>query len=263
MIVGTQTFVEDGTHNYIALSNRDQYLRTFYVPPTGWTDLNIGVLASIETTGTLPQGCGLWIGLATSAQPGVGMKQATFNNFSAIKRMLGLGLGGGIGYLGTYSPQVWLYTSSSADSAGATINSQGGFVFAASGSNSGAASAGNVTACVFPTTQNAARKSTMIACFHKTNGTTYNVNEIWTSTYTGSDGTNHNHQFETLMSAMLQAPSYNSAITIDNVSQASVTSTNLSVQATDDANFPLDTVNLYWTGSVQCRIHALAVSIIR
>src|ERR1035437_8891641 len=96
--VGTTTFVEDGTRNYFTLNNRDQYLRTFYVPPIGWNNINIAVSYAIEATGALSAGNGLWLGLTTSATPGVGFKQASYpNTYTGIARMLGVG-SGAIGY---------------------------------------------------------------------------------------------------------------------------------------------------------------------
>lgn len=262
--IGTTIFNDEGARNFLVLNNRDQYSRQLYIPPTGWSTLNIGVLYSIDATGSLPQGTGLWLGMTTSTQPGVGMKQASYSNFTAIQRMFGVGMGGGIGYLGTYSPTVWFYRSSSADISGSVVDGQVGYHYAISGSpgyqtNSG----GNYTSVFVPTTQDTPRKVTLVCSLRKASGVSYVVSPLWVSTYTGSDGTNHNHTMDTMLSIINSPVATNSTRTIDNVQQYIPGGSSLPVQATDDANYPLDTVNIYWTGSVPCRIYGIGVAIAR
>ena len=262
--VGTTTFVEDGTHNYFTMNNRDQYLRTMNITQN-WTTIKVGVMVMIEATGALPQGHGLWVGLTTSGQPGVGMKQASYNNFTAIKRMVGAGYGSGIGYLGTYGPSPWGYVSASADLSGSFVNGDAGYYMAMSGSNSTVASAGgNGIAIAIPTNQNyqfsTPRKIVMFFEVNKSSNVSYAANMIWITNYTGSTGTNHNHTMDTLTSAVGQVAGGH---IIDGINASSFGAANLSVQSFDDTNFPLDTVNLYWTGSVPIRIYGLAVGVNR
>lgn len=263
--IGTQVFNDDGQKNYLALGNRDQYSRQITIPATGWQTMNIGVLFSIEATGTLPQGTGLWVGLTTSTQPGVGFKQGGQYAFF-MQRMMGVGLGGGIGYVGTYTPGVWTYKSSSLDSAGSSVDSGGGYYFAISGSPGyQSSSGGNGSPALVPTAQvgDIPRKELLVCNINKRTGVAYDAGIVWIGTYTGSDGTNHNHTMETMLSFLCSPANAISYRTIDNVSQTYNGSATLPVQATDDTNYPLDTVNLYWTGSVQCRIYAVAVGIAR
>ncbi len=258
--VGTTIFLEDGPQNFIELNNREQYFRTFYVPPSGWRVLNIGILVSLHTNVAPNTGSGLWIGLTTSAQPGVGFKQATYNNFSAIRRMLGWG-SGAIGYMGTYSAVAWTHKSSSADISGSFVGAGAGYGYALSGSNASAiAAGGNVTPIYIPTTQDVPRKMVMVGSFIKS-GATYSVTRVWCTNYTGSDGSNHNHTFETLVSTINQGMGFNGSYVLDGVGMYSPGSQGFTTQATDDANFPLDTVNIYWTGSCPLRIYGIAVAI--
>ena len=62
---------------------------------------------------------------------------------------------------------------------------------------------------------------------------------------------------------MMNSVAINNNREIDGVGQASpAPPSGLNVGSTDDTNYPLDTINLYWQGSVPCRIYQIAVSIV-
>lgn len=146
---------------------------------------------------------------------------------------------------------------------GYTITPYGGYYYAASGSNSGATNGGNVGLCMYPTTQDIPRKAVMLASFRKVSATQYQWTPWWLQSYTGSNNSNHNHTIDTLVS-VLSAGMYSNYRVIDGIANSLGTPATvvLPVQPFDDANFPLDTVNLYATGSAKFRIYALVVTVV-
>lgn len=261
-IIGTTTFLEDGDQNYLEMGNGDQYFRQFSLP-ANWSLINIGALVAVDATGSLPKSNGLWLGLTTSGQPGVGFKQVSYNNFTAIRRMVGWGAGS-IGYAGTYTVSDWIYKSASADFSGSTITPYGGYYYACSGSAAPQSRGGNLGSCFFATTQDTPRKTIIAATFRKINATQYYFTPGWLGIYTGSvSNSNHNHTIDTLVSVLSTGLAYNNYRYVDGVESTMQypATVILPVQPSDDANFPLDTINLYATGSNKFRIYALVVSV--
>lgn len=252
--IGTATFVEDGTHNYMRMVSGEQYLRPM-VMPVGWSVINIGVMYSVEATAACNGG--LWIGLCSSTQPTNGYKQ-----FASCQRMVGGGngwIGVGQGYSSTFGN--WAYTPFTSDISGSTVNTNARFGYAFSGSSATKQSGGGNTGThSSPTTENRVRKQALWFSFNKATG---NYAMIVANDYTGSTGTNHNQTYNAFLSAINQNGVAGNARTLDNVSYDASSIYTVTWGATDDANYPLDTVNVWWTGSVPIRIYAIAAAVVK
>lgn len=251
--VGTTNFLEDGVHKYFTMNPGDQYLRTFILPPSPatWLQMNVGVLYNVEATTNCTGG--LWVSLTTSATPGVGIKQGV----GAVKRMVGAGngLAGSIfGYGAAFGN--WAY---SVDASGSLLSN--GSMFMGTISASVTTQGGTGGGFPVPNIEIPYRKQIMMLCINKSSNILYYVGYLSCNTYAGNS--NHNHTNNTLFSVMMNSVAINNNREIDGVGQASpAPPSGLNVGSTDDTNYPLDTINLYWQGSVPCRIYQIAVSIV-
>ena len=266
--VGTTTFLEDGDRNYILLNNNEQYLRQFNTPlGMFWSGqgTNIGVLYAIDTTAATTQITGgMWLGLTTSATPGVGIKQG----FAANRRAIGAGYGlaaakaGALGGTGG-----WTYRPITGDISGSTLIVPSGFqrsISASVSTGGGSAVAGGY----LPTTEAPMRKQIFYVGLYQFNSATltyytclvYGVSGGGIN-YSGSQ--NHNHTNNTFFSTLTAALAENADYAVDGANQYSTLTTSQLWQATDDINYPLDTVNVFWTGSCPIRIYNIAVGIVR
>jgi hypothetical protein len=250
--VGTTNFLEDGVHKYFTMNPGDQYLRTFILPPSPatWLQMNVGVLYNVEATTNCTGG--LWVSLTTSATPGVGIKQGV----GAVKRMAAVGNGLAGSILGAST--VWGNWTYSADVSGSLLGSRLAEVGTISASI--ITHQGDATGYPVPTIEAPYRKQIMMLGIYKSSTISYPTTYLICSTYTGNS--NHNHTNNTLFSVMMNSVVVNGNREIDGVNQSTATPQSLAVGSTDDTNYPLDTINLYWQGSVPCRIYQIAVSIV-
>jgi len=257
MSVGSTIFLEDGSRNYFTLTNNQQYLRTFSYGG-GWNQINIGMLCSMESTVTTAA-CGMFIGLVSSAQPGMGWKQQ-----ASLQRLEGATLGNanleGVNFgnwnLGTDVSGSYFYTP-------------GYFLYAYSGSTrSHAGYYGGPTydSPVMNGLNAPNRKIVYTLGANKLSGQIYQWlvavgNGNPPGVYSGATGTNHNHTNYTLCSALQNRPGHNDR-EIDGVSQwGEYTPILMPYTTADDLQYPLDTVCIYWQGPVALRIYQVAVSI--
>ena len=251
--VGTTTFLEDGNRNYITLNPPcEQYIRQMIYRGT-WVTAYLGVLYSIQSTSTFNGG--LWIGLGSSANGvGVGIK----NGVGAIKRMLGVGSsqwGSIMGYGAGYNTMTY----SNIDISGSSFINQGIFAGAISASAFQSVTGVGPGNILVPTTESPNRKGIQIAKFTRS-GLTITIRPkcMTSNIYTGSNGTNHNFTDNTLFTAMGGNDPY-----VDGNLMYDGNHTDLVSSATDDASYPLDTINVCWTGSVPVRIYQIAMQIER
>ena len=250
--VGTTHFLEDGDRNYITLNPPcEQYIRRMVYRST-WKTAYIGILCSIQSTSNINGG--LWFGLGSSTYGNVGMK----NGVAAIPRMIGTGTGKWMTTMG-YGAGWETMTYSNADISGSSFTCLGNVCAAISG-GSIQSTTGDGTVIITPTAEIPYRKGISTILKLAKSGLTITA-QRWALTsgiYTGSNGTNHNFTDNTLFSAM------GGDIPFLDGNQMNFGSTcNLTSGATDDASYPLDTINVCWTGSAPLRIYQIAMQIVR
>jgi hypothetical protein len=254
--VGTTIFLDDGIHNYFTLNSGDQYLRTVSIPSSGWATLCVGVLYSIEITSTNSAGFagGLFVGLVSSAQPNVGAKQG----YGALQRAAwgASGLAAAVFGDSVFGQQ---YIPVSADSAGSTFNLNVTHVYTVSASALSGHGGGSGL-LPSPSIENTPRKQVMVTQMYYASSTTIGVKSLMCSDYTGSHKTNYNHTNGTLFSALMTKPTSTDNV-IDGVVQSLLGPYFLTFGPTDDTNYPLNTINLFWTGSAACRIYQVGLAL--
>jgi hypothetical protein len=249
--VGTETFVVDGQRNYLLMQGNDQYLRRFNFQPS-WTTMTLGILYAVPSNAATFVG-GILMGFTTSANgAGIGFKQG---RGTGVVRGL-YGTHGIIGVAWGYSGGGYgTYTYANDPASGSYYTSQ----FLATGAYSGGiltGTAGSATPFYLPTTESFARKGLMAVQLTRLSATSINLSSYIMVNYTSSNGTNYNYTDNTLISTcQLLTPK------VDGVGLNGNTA-NLSTN--DDVNYPLDTVNIFWSGSaVPLRVYQVAVAINR
>lgn len=253
--IGTTTFVEDGNQNYLLLNSGEQYLRKLNFNMNQCTEVIIGVLYTAESDGSYTGS--IWVGMIPSSQGNVGIKDGMTN--ASMKRSVACYTGDLAGTINLV-PSKYQYSNDSSTSG--SIVSGGTFYNIAISGSARQLADGVTTDRPQPTTEAPNRKGILIFGVSKASATTYAIRygSTTTTTYTGS--TNHNFTNNTLFSAM-EWPSSATTLWVDN---AIVTRLNSSIEthtAADEIDYPFDTVNVYWTGSVPVRIYQIAVSVIR
>lgn len=254
--IGTETFVEDGVKNYIRLSGTGsggQYLRRIDIS-NDWSEINIGVLYSIEATGS-HTGSGLWIGLGTSVDGNVGLK-----NWSSSYLSYHVGTG-----LGTCRTQVHVNNNPAykpnpyfSDISGSYFgySSTWRAAFSASAIQ---ASGGTVTTYYVMSSENPPRKSFQGMTISKTSDTSLAVRGLFCNKFTGSvsptGSSNHNYTNHALFSTVNQS----SLFEIDG--RSLTVGSGVSLTGWDAGKYPLNMVNLVWTGSYACRIYEITVGV--
>ena len=241
--VGTTTFTEEGDLNYFTLFN-EEYNRQLSIG-SNWTQLLIGVSMAIEATSSSKISGSLWIGLGPSANGvGVGKKEG----FASIKRMGGVILGNTLGRTLGYS---YISASYRTDTSGSYVDLGNGYDASFSGSSATKQASNGVTIlALLPTTESPPRKGMFGMYVQRVTTASVQFTGLPMTKFTGSN--NHNYTNNSLYSSM-QA----TTLVTDNVSQGSISTVVLA--GSDETACPLDTVNIYWTGSVPIRIYNIVV----
>lgn len=244
--VGTETFVVDGQRNYLLMQGSDQYLRRFNFQPT-WTNATLGILYSIPSNVSSFKG-GLAIGLTTSANgAGIGYKQGRGSNIVrgiyAAHGLIGVewGYGGVSDYIYTYGT----------DPSGSYYTSQL-LVGGAFSNGSRVVGSGGDATFYIPTTESVARKGMMILTLFRNS-----PSSISSGTFCiGSLVWNYNYTDNTLLTVCGE-----NSPTIGGSFGTFVGPSGILFTNNDDVNYPLDTINLFWSGSVPMRIYQIALVI--
>jgi len=253
--IGTTTFIEDGNMNYMLLNSNDQYLRKLDFTMNDVTEIQIGVLYTVDSaigyTGSL------WVGIVPSAGGNLGLKDGVLN----LKRMIGCHAGGAFGGAGTrfLIPGKHTYVADAPSGSYFTIGANGTYIVSGSARQAGGSL---VTVRPIPTNEAPNRKGLFLFSLNRASATTYAARFGLVTNYTSSVGSNHNFTNNTLFSA-LEYPGSTTTVVIDSFQGTRDSSILETHTAADETNFPLDMVNVYWTGSVPVRIYQIAVTVIR
>lgn len=245
--IGTETFVEDGIKNYILLNGRnggEQYLRQLNLP-NNWSTLTVGLLCAIQATGSISINSGLSLGIGCSTSGNFGAK----NNLTASRTLLQAA--NGITCT-PYGGSAWVYTTTVT---GSYLRTN---IFMSSPIVSGLrqASSGNGGDSVITTSELPARKSLFMMTITRTTALTASTTVLINVLPSFAGSYNHNYTRSSLLSSLNNFAS----TTYSDGQQLSSTSTVIGTGSllTD----PLDTVNIYWTGSSPLRIYDVAVAIL-
>lgn len=244
--IGTTTFIEDGERKYFTLSN-EQYLRK--LKSVSWRTMRIGILFSVEGTSDFSGGIGVGLVSSNNFPGNIGSK----NRISQISRSIGIGTGM-YGHRAGYGDTYNLLTYRNTDISGSSFTAPGVFSFAVS---NGVRTdwGGDTGAYYHSSTIIPYRKSIIVAHIRRTSDTEMLITGRVINNYTSSNGTNVNHTDVTLSDAM----SYEPTVTINGTNTYVIRGTDLTT--VDETNYPMDTVNVYTTGSGTFRIYQIMVAV--
>lgn len=237
-VTGKTLYPIEGNKQYFTLQN-EEYIRRLAIPYTSWNQLAIGVLCSVEATGNFTGGLHVGLGFYDGNGPGVG-----FKNYASSKRLLGGGLGFLVSKPYGSSYDVWTYgTTVSGSNAYASLIWYGSIL---SGS---VTPGGNITQYYINTFDSKSMVCGVTFIKSSPNITAY---ALASPNFLGKID-NHIHTDSTLQSGIMTY--LNWAPYIDNYSQYSTNG----VQITNLDGAPLDTVHIFWTGSVPLRVYQIMV----
>lgn len=250
---GTTIFPNEGMKNYFTLYD-EEYTRQFDLG-SNWDRLCIGVLCAVETNTSCTGG--LWIGLGSSVNgAGAGIK----DGMTTLTRMVGCGTGH-IGQMAGYGTSYQKYTYTE-DVSGSYMAGTGLFQWGVSASSTAGYNAGSTAAHVLASTEvidGKPRKTAFWASFTRI-GTNIGIQcyAHQTAYYTSSNDTNIAISDPALIDA-ISAPHAPSVTSINGNSSVGTNIKSQTFSATDEGTAPLDTVNVFWTGSAPLRVYQIAV----
>lgn len=245
--VGTTIFEGEGTMSYFTLQN-EQYIRRFdYSGSWENTMVMIGLLCNVDTTASFTGG--LWIGVQSSADGNVGLK----NSASALTVTNGITYG----YMGTFIGGVTgmaQYTASISGSGSVIRMISQAYGYRKTGSSTARDGAAHFP--YLPTTEDPPRKGIIMAGI-ATNGLNHFTipNCGYINRY--PEGSK-NYTLNTLHECLCQE---NGTFVVEGVTGADDGfSAQLTNSALTNQSYPMDTINIFWTGSRPLRIYQIAVS---
>ena len=249
--IGTTTFLEDGIKNFIELRGvnlGEQYFRRLNIDDN-WTKIAIGCTCAIHATGSIVNSSGIAISLCTSTSGSGGFKTRLAGNQFMVTG--GNGIIPNLYSAGGFGANPWTYTTTVT---GSFLTTGGYGCVAISGGTVIAQSAFGANS-VLTTTELPERKSVIILNITRATSTTV---QVMLSTFASQAGAfNRNYTDHSLFSVlnMGHVPYFDDTPALTNTASPST------LTGWNSTTHPLNTINIFWTGSVPLRIYDIGAVI--